>query len=130
VSDIEWLERQSIELLHAESIGEHGGLPGLRDEGLLESALARPRNLHAYEGVADVVMLAASYGVALAKNHAFNDGNKRIAFIATLTFAAVNGWHVEADQAEAAAMMLEVAAGSVGADGFAAWLREHARPRR
>jgi len=130
VSDIEWLERQSIELLHAESIGEHGGLPGLRDEGLLESVLARPRNLRAYEGVADVLALAASYGVALAKNHAFNDGNKRIAFIATLTFAAVNGWRVEADQAEAAAMMLEVAAGGVGTDGLAAWLREHARPRR
>ncbi|MBN9510456.1 MAG: type II toxin-antitoxin system death-on-curing family toxin [Alphaproteobacteria bacterium] len=130
MSDIEWLERQSIELLHAESIGEHGGLPGLRDEGLLESVLARPRNLRAYEGVADVLALAASYGVALAKNHAFNDGNKRIAFIATLTFAAVNGWRVEADQAEAAAMMLEVAAGGVGTDGLAAWLREHARPRR
>jgi death on curing protein len=129
MSDIVWLDRLTVELLHAESIGEHGGLPGLRDEGLFESALARPRNLHAYEGVEDIFALAACYGVTLAKNHPFNDGNKRIGFIAALTFALVNGWLVVADQAHAAAMMLDVAASETGQAGFSAWLREHAQPR-
>jgi death-on-curing protein len=129
MSDIVWLERLAVELLHAESIGEHGGLPGLRDEGLLESALARPQNLRADEDVADVFALAACYGVALAKSHPFNDGNKRIAFIAALTFALVNGWLVVADQAAAAAVTLDVAAGATGQEGLAAWLRDHARPR-
>jgi death on curing protein len=127
VSEFDWLRREAIEFLHAESLREHGGLPGLRDEGLLEGALARPRNLHAYEGVTDVFALAACYGVALAKNHPFNDGNKRIAFIATLSFALLHGWLVVADQGEAAAAMLDVAAGAIGQDGFAAWLRDHAR---
>jgi len=129
MSDIVWLARQSVELLHAESLLEHGGLSGLRDEGLLESALARPLNLHAYEDVADIFALAACYGVALAKNHPFNDGNKRVAFIASLTFALVNGWLVVADQAEAAAMMLGVAAGEIGQAELTAWLRDHAQPR-
>jgi len=129
MTDIIWLDRLAVELLHAESIGEHGGLPGLRDEGLFESALARPLNLHAYEGVEDVFALAACYGVALAKNHPFNDGNKRIGFIAALTFALVNGWLVVAEQAEAAAMMLDVAASETGQAGFAMWLRDHAQPR-
>lgn len=129
MSDIVWLARRAVELLHAESLAEHGGLPGLRDEGLLESALARPLNLHAYEDVSDIFALAACYGVALAKNHPFNDGNKRVAFIAALTFALVNGWLVVAEQAEAAAVMLDVAAGETGQTGLAAWLRDHAQPR-
>jgi death-on-curing protein len=129
MSEIVWLARTSVELLHAESIAEHGGLPGLRDEGLLESALARPQNLHAYEDVSDIFALAACYGVALAKNHPFNDGNKRIAFIAALTFALVNGWRVVADQAEAAAVMLDVAGGTIGQPELTAWVRSHARPR-
>ncbi len=129
MTEIIWLDRLAVELLHAESIAEHGGLPGLRDEGLFESALARPRNLHAYEAVTDVFALAACDGVALAKNHPFNDGNKRIGFIAALAFALVNGWLVVAGQAEAAAMMLDVAASETGQEGFAAWLRDHAQPR-
>lgn len=126
---IVWLEREAVELLHGESLAEHGGLPGLRDEGLLESALARPQNLHAYEDVSDIFALAACYGVALAKNHPFNDGNKRIAFVASLAFALVNGWLVVADQADAAATMLDVAAGDAEQAELATWLRDHAQPR-
>ena len=129
MTGIVWLDRRSVELLHGESLAEHGGLSGLRDDGLLESALARPLNLHAYEDVSDVFALAACYGVALAKNHPFNDGNKRIAFIAALTFALLNGWLIVADQAEAAAVMLGIAAGDLGQPEFAAWLRNHATPR-
>ena len=126
---IVWLERQALELLHAEAIADHGGLPGLRDEGLLESALARPKNLHAYEGVTDIPSLAACHGVAIAKNHPFNDGNKRVAFIASLAFALVNGWLVVAEQAEAAAVMLAVAAGEIDQAELTVWLRDHAQPR-
>jgi death-on-curing protein len=129
MTEIVWLDREAVELLHSESLAEHGGLPGLRDEGLLESALARPQNLHAYEDVSDIFALAACYGVALAKNHPFNDGNKRIAFVASLAFALVNGWLVVVDQAEAAAMMLEVAAGDAEQAELAMWLRDHAQPR-
>lgn len=130
MSEFDWLRREAVEALHAESLRQHGGLPGLRDEGLLESALARPQNLHAYEGVEDIFALAACYGVALAKNHPFNDGNERIGFIASITFALLHGWRIIADQAEAAAAMLDVAAGEIGQDGYAAWMRDHAqRPR-
>jgi death-on-curing protein len=129
MSAIVWLARQAVELLHGESLAEHGGLPGLRDQGMLESALARPQNLHAYEDVSDILALAACYGVALAKNHPFNDGNKRIAFVACLTFARLNGWMIDADRAEAAAMLLEVASGSLGQAELAGWLRSNARPR-
>jgi death-on-curing protein len=129
VSGIVWLERQAIELLHAESLADHGGLPGLRDEGLLESALARPRNLHVYENVTEVPSLAACYGVALAKNHPFNDGNKRIAFIAAVVFAESNWFSIVADQAEAAVIMFAVAAGEIGQDVLASWIRHYARPQ-
>ncbi len=129
MSGIVWLDRLAIELLHSENIADHGGLPGLRDEALLEGALARPQNLHAYEGLEDVFALGACYGVALAKNHPFNDGNKRAAFTACILIVEMNGWRVEADQAEAASIMLDVAAGTVGQDGLAAWLRDNAIPR-
>ena len=82
MSEPVWVLRDVLELLHSESIAEHGGAEGLRDEGLFESALARPRNLFAYENVDDPARLAAAYAYGLAKNHAFVDGNKRVAFIA------------------------------------------------
>lgn len=125
-----WLERIAVELLHAESIAEHGGLPGLRDEGLLESALARPQNVHAYEGESDIFELAAWYAVALAKNHPFNDGNKRIAFISALVFVGLNGTRIVADQADAAIIMMAIAEGSATQPDLAAWLRRHGVPTR
>ena len=123
-----WVHRRALELLHDESIAEHGGLPGLRDEGLLESALARPLNLAAY-GEPDVTELAASYGVGLAKNHAFVDGNKRVAFLAVGLFLALNGQRLVATQAEATLAMLDVAAGTLDEAAFAHWLRSHVQPR-
>ena len=124
-----WVHRRALELLHDESIAEHGGLPGLRDEGLLESALARPLNLAAC-GEPDVTELAASYGVGLAKNHAFVDGNKRVAFLAVGLFLALNGQRLVATQAEATLAMLDVAAGTLDEAAFAQWLREHTQARR
>ncbi|MBP6339206.1 MAG: type II toxin-antitoxin system death-on-curing family toxin [Vitreoscilla sp.] len=115
-------------MLHEESLAEHGGAPGVRDEGLFESALARPLNLVQY-GQPDTADLAASYGVGLAKNHAFVDGNKRVAFLAVGLFLALNGWRLQATQAEATLTMLAVASGELTEDTFAAWLRSHIVPR-
>ena len=117
-----WIDRRLLVILHDESLAEHGGASGLRDEGLLESALARPLNLVAY-GDPDVADLAAAYGVGLAKNHAFVDGNKRAAFLAVGLFLRLNGHRLMASQADATVTMLGVAAGEIDEAGFAQWLR-------
>ncbi|MFZ2305858.1 MAG: type II toxin-antitoxin system death-on-curing family toxin [Rhodoferax sp.] len=119
-----WISKQALLLLHDESLAEHGGGSGLRDEGLLDSALARPVNLAAY-GEPDVAALAASYGVGVAKNHPFVDGNKRAALLAAGLFLFLNGWRLQATQADTTLTMLGVAAGEVSEDAFAAWLRSH-----
>ncbi len=123
-----WISRQALELLHGESLAEHGGAPGLRDEGLLESALARPVNLAAY-GDPDVADLAACYGTGLAKNHAFVDGNKRAAFLAAGLFLGLNGYRLQSTQVEATLTMLAVAASELDERAFADWIRRHIRPR-
>ena len=123
-----WITRQALELLHEESLSLHGGASGLRDEGLLESALARPLNLASY-GEPDLAALAAAYGVGLAKNHPFVDGNKRAAFLAVGLFLGLNGYRLVTTQAEATLTVLGVAAGEIDEDSFAAWIREHTQPR-
>ncbi len=123
-----FIDRRALLLLHDESLAEHGGAPGLRDEGLLDSALARPLNLMAY-GEPDLAALAAAYGVGLAKNHAFVDGNKRAAFLAAGLFLALNGYRLAATQADATLTMLAVASGDTSEDYFAAWIRAHLQPR-
>ena len=128
MSDWKWINRQVLLLLHDESLAEHGGASGLRDEGLLESALARPLNLALY-GEPDVVGLAASYGLGLAKNHAFVDGNKRAAFLAVGLFLGLNGYRLHATQADATLTVLSVAAGEMDEDEFAQWIRIHIKPR-
>ena len=128
MSGWKWVNRQVLLLLHDESLAEHGGAPGVRDEGLLDSALARPLNLALYEQP-DVAALAASYGVGLAKNHAFVDGNKRAAFLAVGMFLAVNGYRLRATQADATLTMIDVAAGVMDESAFAQWIRDHIQPR-
>lgn len=123
-----WISKQALLLLHAESLAEHGGGQGMRDEGLLDSALARPLNLAAY-GDPDFAALAASYGVGVAKNHPFVDGNKRAALLATGLFLYFNGYKLTASQADTTLTMLSVAAGDLPEDAFAAWLRQHAQRR-
>lgn len=119
-----WVDRRVLLLLHEESLAEHGGAPGVRDEGLLDSALSRPMNLAAYDAP-DVAGLAAAYGFGLARNHPFVDGNKRVAFLATGLFAALNGYRLVATQSEATLTMFALAAGDMDEAGFAAWLRAH-----
>lgn len=123
-----WIDRQALVLLHDESLAEHGGSPGLRDEGLLESALARPLNLAVY-GEPDLADLAAAYGVGLARNHAFVDGNKRAAFLAIGLFLGLNGYRLAANQADATLTMLAVASGDLDDPAFAEWIRVHSRNR-
>jgi len=127
-----WISKPALMMLHDESLAEHGGAEGVRDDGLLDSALARPLNIVAYSDPAappDVATLAASYGVGLAKNHAFVDGNKRAAFLAVGLFLALNGWRLQCTQAEATFTMLAVASGDVSEDAFADWLRAHTARR-
>ncbi len=123
-----WVRREALLLLHDESLAEHGGLPGLRDEGLLDSALARPQHLVAY-GDPDLADLAAAYGVGLAKNHPFADGNKRAAFLAVGLFLALNGQRLVATQADATLTMFAVAAGELDDAALADWIRAHIQPR-
>jgi death-on-curing protein len=122
------VSKQALLLLHNESLSEHGGGTGMRDEGLLDLALARPLNLAAY-GEPDVAALAASYGLGLAKNHAFVDGNKRAAFLAVGLFLYLNGYRLDATQADATLTMMGLAAGDIDEAAFAAWLRQHAKKR-
>jgi death-on-curing protein len=119
-----WVDKQALLLLHDESLAEHGGAAGIRDEGLLDSALSRPLNLNRY-GTPDFADLAASYAIGLAKNHAFVDGNKRTAFLATGLFLHLNGYRLSVSQVDATLTMLAVAAGEMDEAGFAGWLRPH-----
>lgn len=128
MSQWQWVDRKVLLLLHDESLAEHGGSSGLRDEGLLDSALARPLNLALYESP-DVAALAASYGVGLARNHPFVDGNKRAAFLAVGLFLARNGYRLKASQVDATLTVLGVAAGEIDEVAFAAWLRAHIQSR-
>ena len=120
-----WIDSSVILAVHDEQVAEHGGAAGLRDRGLLESALARPLNLAAY-GKPDHADLAACYGVGIAKNHPFVDGNKRTAFVAVELFLTLNGWKLSASDADAVIVMLAVAAGKIDETGFAQWIRRQA----
>jgi death-on-curing protein len=123
-----WVDKGMLLLMHDESLAEHGGDSGMRDEGLLDSALARPENLVAYEKP-DFAALAASYCVVLAKNHLFVDGNKRAALLATGLFLLLNGKKLNASQAEATLAILGVAGSEISELEFAAWVRRNSEDR-
>ncbi len=122
------VDKQALLLLHDESLATHGGASGVRDEGLLDSALARPLKLAAC-GTPDVAELAAAHAYGLVRNHAFIDGNKRAAFLAAGVFLYINGHRLACDQAEATAAVLALAADDLDEPSFAAWLRPHLRAR-
>jgi death on curing protein len=123
-----WPDRAVLIAAHDEQLAEHGGAAGFRDEGLFDSALARPLNLVAYESP-DACALAASYAVGLAKNHPFVDGNKRIAFIAMELFLWLNGLELVVSDAECVLVTLSVASSEWDEAALATWLREHTAPR-
>lgn len=127
MTEPEWLPRDVVEEIHEEQLRRHGGGSGLRDAGLLESALARPLNAWSY-GESDPHELAALLAEGIARNHPFVDGNKRTAFMAAYTFLRANGLHLRASNPEAVEKMLGLASGSLSRDEFAAWLRARTVP--
>ena len=122
-----WIERSVVLAIHNEQLVEHGGAAGIRDPGLLDSALARPLNLAAYE-TPDAADLAASYGFGIARNHPFIDGNKRSAFVVLELFLTINGYALKADDANCVLTMLALAAGELYEPALAAWIRSTAEP--
>ena len=124
-----WLSSDVLLAVHDEQLAEHGGAAGVRDLGLFESALSRPRNLVSY-GQPDTCELAAAYGFGLARNHPFIDGNKRTAFVAVELFLVLNGRDLLADDANCVLTMLAVAAGTMTEPDFAQWLRDHTQDAR
>jgi len=119
-----WVDKNALLLLHAESLAEHGGPAGLRDEGLLDSALARPQHLITYNKKVDAAQIAAAYAYGLARNHPFVDGNKRAAFLAAGLFLWINGYRLKASQIDATRVVIALAAGEIDEATFAQWLRE------
>ena len=120
-----WIEPVALKLLHSESLAEHGGLAGIRDEGFLMSALARPQNLFAYENVTDISRLAAAYAYGITKNHPFVDGNKRAAFLSIGLFLALNGFILEVEPSVAVNTMLALAAGNLNEVELTKWISVH-----
>lgn len=122
-----WLGRLAVDEAHFRQIREHGGAHGLRDENALESALARPRDRWRYDGEARLSDLAAAYAFGLAGNHAYLDGNKRVALVVMVAFLERNGVELTATNAEAASVMLALAAGELTEGDLATWIEGHRR---
>lgn len=123
-----WILPRAVDAIHKRQIAEHGGEPGIRDENLLESALARPRNLFAYRDGADLATLAAAYAFGVARNHAFHDGNKRTAMVVALTFLKLNGVDLVASPEERYEKFEGVASGRVTEGALATWLQANCHP--
>ncbi len=121
MNEPEWIERETVLGLHEQSLHEHGGSPGIRDEGLLDSALGKPQNVFAY-GNPTLFDLAASYVFGLVKNHPFIDGNKRTGFVTGILLLEINGIQFTASEADAAVRTLALAAGDMTEQAYAAWL--------
>lgn len=127
---MDWITKEVVLAIQAESVRHFGGQPGLRDEGLLESALARPQQRHAYDEAATIADLAAAYCVGIVKNHPFIDGNKRAGFLAADTFLRLNGKMIDAAQTEIVLMIEGLAAGRVSEEEVARWIAKNTAPRR
>lgn len=119
-----WLTAELVIAIHEEQLREFGGPPGIRDRGLLESALGRPQNKWSY-GETDLAALAAAYAFGIARNHPFVDGNKRAAFLSIITFLGLNGVDYLADESEAVVIIQDLAAGTVTEDGLTRWIRDN-----
>jgi len=120
-----WVAESVALAIHEAQLAEHGGAPGMRDEGLFSSAMARPQNLAAYGDRPDAADLAAAHAFGLARNHPFLDGNKRTAFVVMELFLNLNGWTLDADDAVCISMMVTLAAGKLSEEMLAKWLRDH-----
>lgn len=119
-----WLTRDQVESIHLSQVREHGGSHGLRDSGLRESAVARPRNVWHYDQGADMITLAGALAFALIRNHPFVDGNKRAGLMSAYTFLLLNGWELQAEEPEAVMVIRDIAGGELGEPELTAWLRQ------
>ncbi len=119
-----------MDAIHSEQIREHGGLPGVRDENVLEAALARPQQKWNYAGSTDMAALGAAYAFGFVRNHPYRDGNKRIGFLAMVTFLGMNGHAFDASDAEVVAEVVALADGTVREDDLAEWIRQHLTRQR
>lgn len=126
-----WVSRVVVDAIQTDMLLTHGGMPGLRDENLLESTLARPRQRYAYEPATDLAALAAAYGYGLARNHPYNDGNKRVAFVVVAVFLGLNGYELTASDVDVVTTVVALAAGEIDEETLADWIRLHIakRPR-
>jgi death on curing protein len=123
-----WVSRAVVLAIHDEQLAEHGGASGLRDEGLLDAALARPLTVFHYDQNAGMAHLAAAYALGLAKNHPFMDGNKRLSLTVTETFLLLNGHQLVADDADCLHVWLGMASGTLSDEEFTGWLQAHVEP--
>ena len=120
-----WIEAREVLTLHDRLLALHGGAAGLRDDALLQSALARPQQLYTYADTPDIIDMATAYTAGIVRNHAFVDGNKRTGFVVGILFLELNGYHFTATEEAAAQAVLELAAGALNEAGYAAFLREN-----
>ena len=116
-----------MDAIHADQLRQHGGLPGVRDENVLESALARPRQKWAYDPASDLASLAAAYAFGLVRNHPYRDGNKRIGFLILATFLGINGHELDTTDEDVVTAMLALADGSLTEGRLTSWVRDHLR---
>ncbi|GIV17038.1 MAG: death-on-curing protein [Armatimonadota bacterium] len=123
-----WLRKELVLIVHRRQVLQHGGTLGIRDEGLLESALARPRQIFAYEPGANIARLAAAYAWGIVHNHPFVDGNKRTALVACRVFLRLNGYDLAAPAEEKYAMFMGIASGTVSEEELLRWLEERIVP--
>lgn len=119
-----------VDAIQTDMLITHGGMPGLRDQNQLESALARPKQRFAYEPTADLAALAAAYGYGLARNHPYNDGNKRVAFVVMAVFLGLNGLEFTASEADAVTTIVALASGDLDEETLADWIRLHTARRK
>ena len=125
-----WIDERDVLAVHDSLLAQHGGLPGLRDRGLLESALARPRQHYSYAETIDIIQMAALYTAGIVRNHPFVDGNKRAGFLAGIMFLELNGFNFMASEEDVIQTVLAFAAGDLDEAGYAKWLRSNTKPAR
>ncbi|PJZ24884.1 type II toxin-antitoxin system death-on-curing family toxin [Leptospira hartskeerlii] len=125
-----WLNKKIVGAIHLDQVKQHGGSQGIRDQGLLESALDRPKNKWAYDSSSNIFDLAASLCIGIAKNHPFIDGNKRVAYMAMYVFLGLNRYSIEVSEEEVVSIMLRVAEGSIDEINLSTWLKDSSHPRK
>ena len=125
-----WIEERDVLAIHDRLLAAHGGAQGLRDQGLLQSALARPRQHHVYANTAGIVELASLYTAGIVRNHPFVDGNKRTGFVVGVLFLELHGFDFTASEEDATQAVLDLASGKTDEAGYTSWLRSNSKPRR